>query len=84
MIEEGVETKVMIIVPHYWGKGNTIDEAWERVKKESGKTLRDLKQGQHMIYVVYDKEDARSRLDEFGMNISYPEGYPPTVIHKKE
>jgi len=81
MIEEGVVTKVLIIVPHYWGKAETIDGAWEQVKKESYRNLRELKSGPHGIYVVYDKEDVKSRVDEFGFNITYPEGYPPRRIH---
>ncbi|MDJ0952445.1 MAG: hypothetical protein QNJ81_02075 [Acidimicrobiia bacterium] len=84
MIEKGVETKIMIVVPNYWAKGDSIDDAWKNLRGIAGRNLRDLKAGSHMIYVCYDKGELKSRLDEFGMNISYPEGYPPTVIHKKE
>ncbi len=74
----------MIVVPNYWGKGDTIDEAWDKVKSFGSRTLRELKSGPHVIYVCYDRGEHQSRLDEFGMNISYPEGYPPAVIHKKD
>lgn len=81
---DGIKVKIMIVVPNYWAKGETIDEAWKAVRGIAGGNLRDLKRGKHMIYVCFDKEDVQTRLDEFGMNISYPQGYPPVVIHKKD
>jgi len=84
MIEEGVKVKIMIVVPNYWGKGDSIDEAWKKVREFSHRNLRELKSGPHIIYVVYDKGEQRSQLDEFGMNISYPEGYRPVVIHRRD
>ena len=83
---DGVKLKIMVVVPHYWGKGDTIDEAWKRVKRESCKTVPSMKKGPHTVYVCFDKTDgsASTRLDSFGMNISYPQGYPPVIIGKKD
>jgi hypothetical protein len=75
--------RIMIIIPHYWGKGDTITEAWKQVKKESGKTLRSMKSDRHQIYVCWDTEDVSTSLDEFGFNITYPDGYPPVKIEEK-
>lgn len=84
--EEGVVAKVLIIVPNYWGKGDTITDAWNNVKKESFKSLRELEAGPHSIYTVFDRPDkeAYSQLDEMGFNTSYPEGYPPIRIEHKD
>lgn len=70
----------MIIVPNYWGKGDTISEAWQQVKRESYGNLRELKSGPHTIHVVFDTDEVKSCLDEFGFNISYPAGHPPIKI----
>lgn len=74
-------TKVLIIVPNYWGKGSTIKEAWSQVKIESHKNLRDLKRGRYKIFSVTDTEEVKSRVDDLG-GITYPRGYPPTLIDK--
>jgi hypothetical protein len=73
------ETKVLIMVPHYWGKAGTIREAWQQVKLESGANLRDLKRGPWVIYAITDTDTVKARVDEMGL-LCYHEDYPPTVI----
>jgi hypothetical protein len=74
--------KILIIVPHYWGKGDTIDEAWAQVKKSSYKNLRDLKSGPHGIYVVWDTDEVKTHVNEMG-SIFYPSNHKYTRIHHK-
>lgn len=82
----GVKVKIMVVIPHYWAKGGTIDEAWRNVRDIAGGTLREHKKDKHIIYVCFDKEDGSisTYLDDLGMNVSYPSGFPPIVIHKKD
>ena len=79
---EGIEIKVLIIVPNYWGKAGTIEEAWKNVRQVSGKNLRDLRRGNYQIYVAFDREDVKTKLDSYGFNFSYPRGYPPVKIEE--
>jgi len=74
-----METKVLILVPNYWGKGDTIREAWSQVKKASYKNLRDLKRGRYKIFSVTDTDEVKSRVDDLG-GITYPKGYAPKLI----
>jgi len=88
---DGVTIKVVIIimVQHYWGRGESITEAWENVKKESGQTLRDLKRGSHLIYSAFDyitddeKTTIKSYVDGFG-SVNYHRDYPATIIHQQK
>jgi hypothetical protein len=82
-IGEDIKTKIMVVVPYYWGKGDNIAEAWQNVKKESGKNLRDLRAGNHRIYVAYDSDEVKTRMDDYGFNINYPTGYPPHIIEER-
>ena len=76
--------KVLIIVPNYWGKGDTITEAWAQVKKVSHTNLRSLKSGPHSIYFGHDTDNVKLALDEFGFNINHHQDYPVYRIeHKK-
>lgn len=71
--------RIMIMVPNYWGKADTVSEAWSNVKKECGKSLRDLKRGKWRIYVVWDTEDVKTHIDDMG-GICYPSGHHYTMI----
>ena len=77
-----MEIKVLIIVPNYWGKGDTIAEAWTQLKKASYKNLRQLKT-RFKMYVVIDTDDVKSCVTDMG-GISYPKGYEPKLIDEKE
>jgi hypothetical protein len=79
MPNEDAQLRILIVVPHYWGKAKTINEAWQQVKKYSGKDLRRLRGGPHKIYAVWDLDDQKSRLDEFGM-LHSPADHPPVCI----
>ncbi len=57
---------VVIVVPHYWGKGETIDAAWKRLREESGGTLRDLKRGSYRVNVVPETDEFKAYVDEMG------------------
>jgi len=72
--------KVLIIVPHYWGRGDTIDEAWQEVKNASYSNLRSLKSGPHKIVVGYDVGDAKLYVNEMGA-LCYPAETTYHVIH---
>ena len=74
--------RILIVVPHYWGKGDTIDEAWTEVKKESFKNLRELKRDQHQIYVVWDTDDVKTHVNDMG-GLCWPSDHKPIKIHEK-
>jgi hypothetical protein len=57
---------VVILVPHYWGKGETIKAAWKRITQESGTTMRELKRNPYRINVVPETEDFSAYVDSMG------------------
>jgi len=71
--------KILIIVPHYWGKGSTIAEAWRQVKKASYKNLRDLKRGSYAIYSGHDTEAVKLAVDDMGW-VRHDKDFPITEI----
>jgi len=75
-------TKILIVVPNYWGKGDTINEAWKQLKKVSYKNLRQLKT-RYKMFVVTDTDDVKSHVNELG-GVVTPKGFPPTLIDEKE
>ncbi len=75
--------KIMIVVPHYWGRGSTITKAWDQVKKASYKNLRELKRGPWRIFVVWDTEDVKTYVNEMG-SICYPVDHPYTKIEENK
>jgi hypothetical protein len=77
-----VETKVLIVVPNYWGKGDTIAEAWKQLKKASYKNLRELKT-RYKMFVVIDTDDVKSHVSDMG-GVVTPKGFPPHLIEEKE
>lgn len=79
---DGMKQIVLIVVPHYWGRGDTIDDAWDSVRKASGRNLRDLKSGSHQIYAAFESETGSTSIDPTGLNMVYPQGYPPNLIHE--
>lgn len=79
-----LKARVMIVIPNYWGKGDTITEAWFQVKKECGQHLTSMKASRHRIYVCWDTEDVKTRIDEFGFTMIFPEGHPPIKIEEKD
>ena len=76
-----MQTKILIVVPNYWGKGETINEAWDSVKRFSCDTLRTLKKT-YKMYVVTDTDDVKSCVNGMG-GLVYPEGYEPKLIDEK-
>lgn len=54
----------MVLVPHFWGKGDTIDEALDRLYKAGGRVTS----GAHVFVVHKD-----STVDDMGY-IEYPKG----------
>lgn len=78
--KEAVGTpKVLIIVPNYWGKGATISEAWQQVKKASYKNLRELKRGKWVMYSGHDTEAVKLSVNDFG-SICHDKDFPITEI----
>ena len=75
--------KIIIVVPHYWGKGDTITEAWKNVKKESYKNLRELKSGPHAIFLGFDTEDAKFQVNNMG-SLMYPSDTEYFELDRKE
>lgn len=81
MSENTPKLRIMIVVPHYWGKGDTISEAWEQLKKESYRNLRDLKSGLWRMYVVWDTKEVETHVNEMGA-ICYPSDHHYTMIEE--
>jgi len=81
--DDTIKLRVLINVPHYWGKGDTLAEAWKNVCSESCKTKTELRRGWFRVYAVADKGDAKSRIDEYGRFLT-PVGIPPVVIESGE
>lgn len=73
---------VIIVVPYYWGRSETISGAWKQVKKESHSTMRELKSGPHKIYFTFDTEEVKTYVNEYGA-LCYPSGQPPVCIEDK-
>ena len=63
--------KIIIMVAHYWGKADTITKAWQNVKRESCKTLRELKKGPYKIFLGFDTEDGKFQVNDYG-SLMYP------------
>lgn len=77
--KHNLKLRIMIMVPHYWGKADTISKAWANVKKESGDSLRELKRDRWRIYVVWDTYDVKTHINDMG-SICYPSNYPYHMI----
>lgn len=77
--EVNATPKILIIVPNYWGKGETIAEAWQQVKKASYSNLRDLKRGKWAMYSGHDTEAVKMHVDDFG-SVCHDRDYPLTEI----
>ena len=85
--------KILIMTAGYWGKGDTITEAWDNVKRETGKTLPALKKAAHLIYSCFDYvvdegketeefQTVKARINSHGA-ICYHCDYPPRIIHQQ-
>lgn len=55
---------VIIIVHNYWGKGETIQKAWNQVTKVSGRSKTSHKREGYCIRVVPETDDCPAYLDE--------------------
>jgi hypothetical protein len=72
--------KVVVIVPHYWGKGDTIAEAWGNVEAESSTAARrHKKDGKFAVYMVAETDDCKARCDEISGGLIVPRGAPRPV-----
>lgn len=70
------DVRVVVIVPHYWGKGESLAEAWQNVRDAGGhKPRREYERGAHGVYVVCETPDCKARVDELG-NLVTPRGFP--------
>lgn len=61
----------LVIVPHYWGKGNTPREAFAKCVQAGASDL-----GQFMLYTT--ASDAT--VDEMGQSIIHKDGTVPTLF----
>jgi len=74
--------KILILRQHYWGKADTIPEAWKQLSKVSGYTVRQLKREPWVMYSVNDYGDVPVRVDGMG-SICHHERYPIHEIDSK-
>ena len=57
----------IVIVPNYWGKGKTIEQAWENVSDECGKSKAELKRaGYYAVVVMPETATFKAYVDELG------------------
>jgi hypothetical protein len=63
----------MITVPNYWGKGETIKEARQKLREVTGKTIAE--HGRWRVYSVHPT----TFLNEMGY-IDAPEDHPPMML----
>ena len=83
---------VVVVIQYYWGRGTTIDEAWDNVKKVSGVSramVRREKSG-YLVYstfdVTYGEDDDRNvkaHVDGMG-SINYQRDYPAVLIESRK
>jgi hypothetical protein len=78
-----IKLRVLVMVPHYWGKADTLAEAWKNVCRESGKSKTELRRGQYRVYACADRGDAKTYVDGYG-RMMCPEGIQPTVIERRD
>lgn len=74
-----VKLSVLIMVPNYWGKADTLAGAWKNVCSESCKTKTELRRGKYAVYIVGDCGDAKSHIDGYGSFLT-PAHVPPVKI----
>ncbi len=79
MADTEYRLKVVVIVPHYWGKGDTLAEAWANVESASCKPAREFRKGKHVVYVVAETDDCKARCDEVSGGLIVPRGAPRPV-----
>jgi len=76
---------ILIMIQNYWGRGRTIDEAWNNVRSEAGGTLAQLKKQTHLIYSVLHYESKKKdetifcHVNAMGSLCSHVD-YPPHLI----
>lgn len=75
--------KLIVIVPHSWGKGDSLTEAWKNVAKHAGTTVAKAKRGQHLVYFGHDTESVPIYVNEMGA-LCHHADYPATLIDQKE
>lgn len=76
-MSERTKVKIVYLVPHYWGVGESIDEARKNCR-EAGATEVDLrKTADHQIWVYNADVVGRFSMDDFGcMAFWYREDLP--------
>lgn len=84
---DGAEVKpvILVMVQYYWGRGETIAEAWKKVSEVSGRTVAKLKRDSHLIYSAFDyitddeETTVKTYINDMG-STCYHRDYPPTII----
>lgn len=87
---EGAQVKpvILVMIQYYWGRGETIAEAWQKVSDVSGRTVASLKRETHLIYSAFDyivdgdddhEMTVKTYINDMG-STCYHRDYPPTVI----
>ena len=74
MSEDPMLTHVIVVTANYWGRGHTIDEAFEACR-ESGGEIQLAKYGYWAWRVTKD-----SRVHGVDGSIEYPDGHPPKLL----
>jgi len=80
---------VLIMINHYWARGATIGEAWINVRKESCKTVAQMKKGQYLVHAIfnYKTDDDETTVFTYVNNMGslcYHKDYPPHLIDQKK
>lgn len=70
--------KVLVIVPHYWGKGDTITEAWKQVRA-AGYSGRKWS-GKYRIYAVEDTDEVKVRVTDLGGISRHRDSMVPVLL----
>lgn len=71
----GVAPKILIMRQHYWGKAETIPEAWKQLSKVSGYTQRQLKKDPWVMYHGTDTDQIPFYVNEMG-SVCHHADYP--------
>lgn len=70
---------IIVVIPHYWGRGKTVKEAWARLKQERSMPMRELQKKPHQIYAVFGTDEAF--IDEMG-SLRYPKECQHAIIQE--
>lgn len=81
------QTKVFIMVPHYWALATSEQRAWEILKEESGETIKALKAMKHFamefpadVKVDVHEVDGSWHASRHPVRVVSHKGFPPERI----